>query len=145
VTAPDDFAAEAGEDRIYRARPERPFAALLNALIDDVRRLIQLEFALFKQEMAGNARRLSLGLVAIAVGGVLAFTAWLAIFSAAVIALTIVWPAWLAALVLGAATLIVGGLVLYFGIRRIRVQTMVPQRTINTLREDSVWIRERVL
>ena len=145
MTAPDDFAAEAGEDRIYRARPERPFAALLNALIDDVRRLIQLEFALFKQEMAGNARRLSLGLVAIAVGGVFAFTAWLAIFSAAVIALTIVWPAWLAALVLGATTLIVGGLVLYSGIRRIRVQTMVPQRTINTLREDSVWIRERVL
>ena len=145
MTAPDDFAAEAGEDRIYRARPERPFAALLNALIDDVRRLIRLEFALFKQEMAGNARRLSLGLVAIAVGGVLAFTAWLAIFSAAVIALTIVWPAWLAALVLGAATLMVGGLVLYFGIRRIRVQTMVPQRTINTLREDGVWIRERLL
>jgi hypothetical protein len=145
VTAPDDFAAEAAEDRIYRARPERPFAALLNALIDDVRRLIRLEFALFKQEMAGNARRLSVGLVAIAVGGVLAFTAWLAIFSAAVIALTIVWPAWLAALVLGAATLMVGGLVLYFGIRRIRAQTMVPQRTINTLREDSVWIRERVL
>ena len=145
MTAPDDFAPEAGEDRIYRARPERPFAALLNALIDDVRRLIQLEFALFKQEMAGNARRLSLGLVAIAVGGVLAFTAWLAIFSAAVIALTIVWPAWLAALVLGAATLMVGGLVLYFGIRRIRAETMVPQRTINTLREDSVWIRERVL
>ena len=145
MTAPDDFAPEAGEDRIYRARPERPFAALLNALIDDVRRLIRLEFALFKEEMAGNARRLSLGLVAIAVGGVLAFTAWLAIFSAAVIALTIVWPAWLAALVLGAATLMAGGLVLYFGIRRIRVQTMVPQRAINTLREDSVWIRERVL
>ena len=145
MTAPDDFAAEAAEDRIYRARPERPFAALLNALIDDVRRLIRLEFALFKQEMAGNARRLSVGLVAIAVGGVLAFTAWLAIFSAAVIALTIVWPAWLAALVLGAATLMVGGLVLYFGIRRIRAETMVPQRTINTLREDSVWIRERVL
>ena len=145
MTAPDDFAAEAGEDRIYQARPERPFAALINALIDDVRRLIRLEFALFKQEMAGNARRFSLGLVAIAVGGVLAFTAWLAIFSAAVIALTIVWPAWLAALVLGAATLMVGGLVLYFGIRRIRARTMVPQRTINTLREDGVWIRERVL
>ena len=145
MTAPDDFAAEAAEDRIYRARPERQFAALLNALIDDVRRLIRLEFALFKQEMAGNARRLSFGLVAIAVGGVLAFTAWLAIFSAAVIALTIVWPAWLAALVLGAATLMVGGLVLYFGIRRIRAEKMVPQRTINTLREDSVWIRERVL
>ena len=111
----------------------------------DVLPLIRLEFALFKQEMAGNVRRLGVGLVAIAVGSVLAFTAWLAIFSAAVIALTIVWPAWLAALVLGAATLMVGGLVLYFGIRRIRARTMVPQRTINTLREDSVWIRERVL
>lgn len=145
MTAPDDFAAEAGEDRIYRARPERPFAALLNALVDDVRRLIRLEFALFKQEMAGNTRRLASGLVAIVVGAVLALTAWLAIFSAAIIALAIVWPAWLAALVLGAGTLIAGGVILYFGIRRIQTQTLVPQRTINTLREDSVWIRERVL
>jgi drug/metabolite transporter (DMT)-like permease len=145
VTAPDDFTAEAGEDRIYRARPERPFGALINALIDDLRRLIRLELALFKQEMAGNARRLSFGLVAIAVGAVLAFTAWLAIFSAAIIALSIVWPPWLAAVVLGAVMLIVGGLVLFFGIRRIQAQRLVPVRTINTLREDGVWIKERVL
>jgi hypothetical protein len=144
VTPADDFTAEAGEDRIYRARPERPFSALINALINDLSRLLRLEFALFKQEMAGNARRLSAGLAAVAIGAMLAFTAWLAIFSAAIIALAIVWPAWLAALVLGAATLVVGGLILYFGVRRMRVQTLVPQRTVSTLREDGVWIKERV-
>jgi hypothetical protein len=145
VTPPDDFTAEAGEERIYRARPERPFSGLVNALVDDLSRLLRLEFALFKQEMAGNARRLTAGLAAVAIGAVLAFTAWLAIFSAAIIALAIVWPAWLAALVLGAATLVAGGLILYFGIRRMRVQTLVPQRTVKTLREDGVWIKERVL
>jgi Putative Actinobacterial Holin-X, holin superfamily III len=145
VTAPDDFTAEAGEDRIYRARPEPPFTALINALIDDLSRLVRLEFALFKQEMAGNARRLSAGVAAVAIGAMLAFTAWLAIFSAAIIALAIVWPAWLAALVLGVATLLAGGLILYIGVRRMRVQTLVPQRTVKTLREDGVWIKERVL
>jgi protein-S-isoprenylcysteine O-methyltransferase Ste14 len=145
VTPPDDFTAEAGEDRIYRARPERPFSALLNDLIEDLRRLVRLEFALFKQEMAGNAHRLSFGLVAIAVGAVLALSAWMAIFAASIIALSIVWPAWLAAVVLGAVALVLGGIVLYFGIRRIRAQTLVPQRTINTLREDGAWIRERLI
>jgi hypothetical protein len=142
--APDEFAAGAGEDRIYRARPERPFSALVNGLVEDLQRLFRLEIALFKQEMGNKARSLSLGLVVVAIGAVLAFTAWLAIFAAAIIALTIVWPAWLAAVVIGAATLVVGGLLLYLGIRRIRAETPVPQRTLNTLREDAVWIKERV-
>ena len=142
--AADEFAAGAGEDRIYRARPERPFSALVNGLVEDLQRLFRLEIALFKQEMANKARSLSLGLVDVAIGAVLALTAWLAIFAAAIIALTIVWPAWLAAVVIGGATLVVGGLLLYLGIRRIRAETPVPQRTLNTLREDGVWIKERV-
>ncbi|HUC09168.1 MAG TPA: phage holin family protein [Stellaceae bacterium] len=145
MTAPDDFAAEAVEERVYRGRPERPLGALLSSLTDDLSRLIRLEIALFKREMAVKARQFGLGAVLAAIGAVLAFTAWLAIFAAAVIALTIIWPAWLAAVVLGAVTLAVGGLLLFLGIRRLQAQRLVPQRTLGTLREDGAWIKERIL
>jgi Putative Actinobacterial Holin-X, holin superfamily III len=143
VTAPDDFAAEA-EERVYRGRPEPPLGTLINSLVEDLRRLVRLEIALFKQEMALKAGRLKIGLIAIAIGAVLAFTAWLAMFAAAIIALTIVWPAWLATVVLGAMLLVFAGLVLFLGIRSLRMQTLAPQRTLNSLREVQTAIKERM-
>ena len=79
------------------------------------------------------------------IAAIMALTGWLAVFAAAIIALAIVWPPWLAALVLGAVTLGVAGLLLYFGIRRMRAQSLTPQHTLNTLREDGAWIKERIL
>jgi Putative Actinobacterial Holin-X, holin superfamily III len=143
VTAPDDFATEA-EERVYRGRPEPPLGTLINSLVEDLRRLVRLEIALFKQEMALKAGRLKVGLIAIAIGAVLAFTAWLAMFAAAIIALTIVWPAWLATVVLGAMLLVFAGLVLFLGIRSLRMQTLAPQRTLNSLREVQTAIKERM-
>jgi uncharacterized RDD family membrane protein YckC len=143
VTAPDDFTTP--REEIYRARPERPFRALVDSLVEDLRRLVRLEIALFKREMAVAARRLGTGLVAVAIGAVLALTGWLAVFATAIIALAIVWPPWLATLVLGALALVIAGLLLYFGIRRMQAQSLTPQHTLNTLREDGTWIKERIL
>jgi F0F1-type ATP synthase assembly protein I len=72
-------------------------------------------------------------------------TGWLALFAAAIIALAIVWPPWAATLVLGALALVIAGLLVYFGIRRMQAQSLTPQHTLNTLREDGVWIKERIL
>ena len=144
MTGPEDFAPRPADDEIYHGRPERPFSTLINGLADDLLRLFRLELALFKREMGDSARRFSVGLVLLAVGAVLAFTAWLAVFAAAVIALTIIWPAWLAAVVIGAGTFIPAGLLLYFGIRSLRAQRLVPRHTLNTLREDGVWIKEHL-
>ena len=143
MTAPDDFTTP--REEIYRARPERPFRALVDSLVEDLRCLVRLEIALFKREMAVAARRLGTGLVAVAIGAVLALTGWLAVFAAAIIALAIVWPPWLATLVLGALALVIAGLLLYFGIRRMQAQSLTPQHTLNTLREDGTWIKERIL
>jgi predicted phage tail protein len=144
VTAPEDFTA-AAEERVYRTRPERSFGALLNGLTADLQRLIRLEIALFKREVAVTTRRLSVGLTAVVVGAVLAFSGWLAAYAAAIIALALVWPAWLAAVVLGGAMLVLGGILILIGILRIRSQQLAPTRTFETLREDGAWIKERVL
>jgi protein-S-isoprenylcysteine O-methyltransferase Ste14 len=143
VTAPDDIIRP--REEVYRTRPERPFRALVDSLVEDLQRIIRLEIALFKREMAVAARRLGVGTAAIVIGAVMALTGWLALFAAAITALAIVWPPWAATLVLGALALVIAGLLVYFGIRRMRAQNLTPQHTLNTLREDGVWVKERIL
>lgn len=143
MTAPDDFVAEP-EEASYRRRPDRPIGALFAALAEDLRKLFQLEFALFKLELAEKGRRLSSGAIAVVAGGVLAFSAWLALLAAAILGLSIVLAPWLAALIIGVAVLLVAGVLLYLGKRWLDAQRLVPRRTLNTLREDGAWIKERV-
>lgn len=143
MSAPDDFAST--EDGIYRGRTDRPFRVLVNSLVEEIQRLVRLELELFKREMGTAAQRLMVGLVAVAIGAIFALTGWFALFAAAVIAVAIVWPAWAAALVLGVVILLVAGGLLYFGVRRMQAQRLAPTHTLNTLREDGAWIRERIL
>jgi uncharacterized membrane protein len=143
VTAPDDFAA-APEDAPYRPRLDRSIGRLFTELADDLRKLFRLEVELFKRELAEKAGRLSRGLIAVAIGGSLAFSAWLVLLAAAVLGLSTVLHPWLAALIIGAVVLLVAGVLLYLGKRWLDAQKLVPRRTLNTLREDSAWIKERV-
>jgi len=143
VTAPEDFVAEP-EEAPHRPRRDRSFGTLLADLADDLRRLFRLEVALFKLELAEKLRRLSRGLTAVAIGGVLAFSAWLVLLAAAVLGLSTVLHPWLAALIVGGTTLLVGGVLLYLGKRWLDAQKLVPRRTLDALREDRAWIKERV-
>jgi hypothetical protein len=143
VTAPDDFAPEP-EEASYRPRRDGSIGVLFADLIEDLRRLFRLEVALFKAELAEKARRLGRGAGAVAAGAFLAFSAWLVLLAAAVLGLSTVLHPWLAALVVGLATLLVAGVLLYLGKRWLDAQKLVPRRTIETLREDGAWIKERV-
>jgi fatty acid desaturase len=143
VTAPDDFVA-APEDASYRPRLDRSIGRLFAELTEDLRRLFRLEVELFRRELAEKLGRLSRGLIAVAVGGLLAFSAWLVLLAAAVLGLSTVLHPWLAALIVGVGVLLVAGVLLYLGKRWLDAQKLVPRRTLNTLREDGAWIKERV-
>ncbi len=143
MTAPDDFAAE-DEEASFRPRREHPIGALLNGLADDLGKLFRLEIELLKIELAEKARRLGRGLTAVAVGAVLAFSAWLVLLAAAVLGLSIVLSPWLAALIVGAVALLIATVLLFLGKRWLDAQKLVPRRTLNTLRQDGAWIKERV-
>jgi Putative Actinobacterial Holin-X, holin superfamily III len=143
VTAPDDFIIEP-EEAPYRPRSDRSVGSLFSDLTDDLRRLFRLEIALLKLELAEKLRRLTRGLTAVAIGGFLAFSAWLVLLAAAVLGLSVILRPWLAALIVGAATLLVGGMLLYLGKRWLNAQKLIPRRTLSTLRENREWIKERV-
>lgn len=143
MTAPDDFVAEP-EEAPYRAGPGRSIGTLFADLTDDLSKLFRLEIALVKLELAEKARRLGRGAVAVAAGGVLAFSAWLALMAAAILGLATVLHPWLAALIIGVLVLVIAGVLLWLGKRWLDAQRLVPRRTLNSLREDGAWIKERV-
>jgi hypothetical protein len=143
VTAPNEFSHEP-ERGSYRSGPERPIGTLFADLTDDLRKLLRLEIALLKTELAEKSRRMSHGLIAVTIGGLVLFSAWLVLLAAAVLGLSTVLHPWLAALIVGIAALFLASVLFVIGKRWLDAQRLVPRRTINTLAEDRAWIRGRI-
>lgn len=136
----DALGAEA-EDR--RGKSERSTASLLADLAAEMALLIRQEVALLKAELREKLGRAGRGAVAVVVGAVIALSGWLVLLAAAVLGLALVLPGWLAALVVGVLAVALGGLLLAYGRRQLGPAAFVPRRTLDSLREDKAWLRER--
>ena len=127
-----------------RPRSDRSIAALLADLANETGTLVRQEIALFKAEIGEKLGRLGTGSGAIAAGGLIAFSGWLALIAAAILGLAKVVAPWLAALIVGVVVLAIGAGLLFFGKSRLAADTLVPRRTLNSLREDEEWIRDQI-
>ena len=127
-----------------RVRSGRPVAALLSDLAGESSMLVRQEIALFKAELNEKLAQIGLGAGALAAGGVIAFSGWLALVAAAIIGLSYVLAPWLAALIIGIVVIALGAGPALFGKSRLKADALVPRRTLNSLREDEAWIRDQV-
>ena len=127
-----------------RSSSDRSVAGLLAELADETGVLVRQEIALFKAEIQENLGRLEIGAGALIAGGLIAFTGWLALIAAATLGLSLVLAPWLAALIVGAVMIALGAGLLLFSKSRLRSETLVPRRTLSSLREDRAWIRDQI-
>lgn len=127
-----------------RTRSARPIAALLSDLAAETGTLVRQEIALFKAEFGEKLTRMGVGTAALAAGGLIAFSGWLALLAAAILGLSHVLAPWLSALIIGVFVLAVGIGLALFGKSRLKADALVPHRTLNSLREDEAWIRDQV-
>lgn len=126
------------------ARPHRPLAALLSDLAGETSLLVRQEITLFKAELSEKLTRAGLGTGALAAGGLIAFSGWLALVAAAILGLSYALAPWLSALIVGVLVIALGGGLVLFGKSRLNADALVPRRTLNSLREDEAWIRDQV-
>jgi drug/metabolite transporter (DMT)-like permease len=128
------------------ARPKsgRSVAALLSDLASETAMLVRQEIALLKAELREKLARLGQGVGALAAGGLVAFSGWLALLAAAVLSLSNLVEPWLAALIVGVVVLALGAGLLFFGKSRLDADALALRRTINSLREDEAWIRDQL-
>jgi hypothetical protein len=106
--------------------------------------LLRQEIALLKAELQEKFGRLGRGAGALAAGGLIAFSGWLALIAAAVLGLRNVVEPWLAALIVGLVVLAVGAGLLLFGRIRLDADALVPRRSLNSLRQDGALIRDQL-
>ena len=127
-----------------RARSGRPVAALLSDLAGETSTLVRQEIALLKAELNEKLARIGVGAGALAAGGVIAFSGWLALVAAAILGLSYILAPWLSALIIGVIVIALGAGLALFGKSRVKADALVPHRTLNSLREDEAWIRDQV-
>lgn len=133
-----------GPEAAAGSRSERSLATLLSDLTSETALLLRQEIALLKAELQEKFGRLGRGAGALAAGGLIAFSGWLALIASAVLGLGKVVEPWLAALIVGLVLLALGAGLLLFGKSQFGAKRLVPQRSLNSLRRDEAWIRDRV-
>lgn len=88
-----------------------------------------------KEEVQAKAKGIGIGIGVIAGAATLLFFTLGVLLAAAVLGLATVWPAWLAALVIGGALLVIALILLGIGVSTInRNKDLKPERAIRNLR-----------
>lgn len=121
---------------------ESPTSELFRRLLTDVRLILGRQAQLAKLELEDKGSRLRTAGVEIAAAVVVAVFGLGVLIAAAVLALTIVLPAWAAALIVGAVLVAVAAVLFLMGRARLRsLGSLAPTETIEAAREDVAWIR----
>jgi len=127
-----------------RPKAERSIATLLSDLASETMLLLRQELALLKAELHEKFSRVGQGATALGAGALIAYSGWLVLLAAAVLGLATVLPAWLAALIVAIIVLAISGALLLIGKSRFDSESLKPERTLRSLREDEAWLRERL-
>lgn len=133
---------EASNRTEYARGDGRSLPALMSDLIRDAVQLLQREIELAKAEIGAAVSQATGAAIALVVGGVIAHTGLLALVAALILALALVWPAWLAALVVGAVIVAIGGVMALTALQKLK-HLQAPNRTIKSLQEDVEILREK--
>ncbi|HEX3593032.1 MAG TPA: phage holin family protein [Pseudonocardiaceae bacterium] len=126
-----------------RDNKDKSVSELLANLSDELRRLAQAEVKLAIVEAKRKAKRAGVGAGSFGAAALFAVIGLCVLVAAAVLALALVWPAWLAALVIGGGALVLAGMAAVVGRSSLRRSLPpVPQWAISSVREDIDTIRK---
>ncbi|NYI04173.1 phage holin family protein [Allostreptomyces psammosilenae] len=125
-------------------RSDASTAELIKQASGQLSHLVRQEMRLATAELAQKRRAAGKGASLMGAGGVLAFYGGAALIGTVILALALVWPAWLAALVVGVFLLLVAGVLALAGRASMRrAASPVPGRAVDSLRQDVAELRER--
>jgi hypothetical protein len=124
---------------------EPSLAQLVSGLVSDTKLLLRQELELAKHEILEELRKIKVAAICLGVGiGVAAIGGLLFILMLVHLlnALTD-WPLWICYAIVGGVFAIGGGVLLYRGVQQISQVDMVPQQTVETMKENVRWIKEK--
>ncbi len=125
----------AADESPSRMEPQK-ISDLVRHLLEQVSTLFRQELSLATAELSRSLAALIVGITSVVVAGALLFAGLLVLLFAAVTGLSLVLPAWLAAVVVGVVVALIGASLLGVGVSRFKAATVPPRRSAESLRKD---------
>lgn len=123
---------------------EPSLGELFTDLAGDMSTLVRQEIALARAETMETVRTATRSSTMMAAGGALAYAGLIVLLLAVAYLLGQVMELWLAALIVGILTVAIGAILLMVGKNRISNLSVVPERTVESIKEDAQWAKEQV-
>jgi len=126
--------------------PQRPLAQLVCDATEEIKEFAQTRFAMLKAELTQKFQLLKVGVLLAAVAGTLMATAYILLTLALVALIASAFPGspfrWVFGfLAVGVLWAILGSIVAYLARREFVVNRLTPERTIQVLKGDKIWIQ----
>ncbi|MBA6115202.1 phage holin family protein [Pseudomonas putida] len=117
---------------------------LLRQLMREVPELFSKELALAKAELQHNLNTLKAGTAAVAAGAIVLLAGLIILLMAGVYALALVVAPWLAALIVGVVTMIIGFIMLQSGKKQFEPSQLTPDRTLHAMQQDKDALKRKL-
>jgi len=123
---------------------DRSITQVVNDIIRNVQEMFRSEINLAKTEMREEAVKAKSAGVLLGGGAVSAFFAVFFLLLMTVYALTRVVPDWAAALIVASCMAIVAALMLSSGVKAFRRVHPAPERTVENIKENVEWVKQKI-
>lgn len=134
------------EPAVYttNAANEPSIGTLFTDLTEDMGKLVRQEIELARVETMQKVNRAMRSVIMMAAGGLVAYAGFITLLITAAIALGRIMPYWLSSLIVGVVVLIVGAILIGSGRSSLSNLTVVPENTVESIKEDARWAKEQV-
>ena len=133
-----------GADAAQPPAEERSTGELVKQLSEQVSTLVRDELKLAQLEMTRKGKQAGVGVGMLGGGGLVALYGVGCLIACVIIAISGAVAAWLAALIVGVALLVIAGVAAMMGKGRLKKATPpVPKETVSSIKADVEEIRER--
>jgi len=117
---------------------------LFSSLTSDLTTLVRKEIELARTETMEKVTSATRNLVMIVAGGLVAYAGFIALIMAAIFLLNRAMSLWGSALIVGIVVIVVGAILLSIGRSRLSSMSVVPEKTVESMKENTEWAKEQV-
>jgi Putative Actinobacterial Holin-X, holin superfamily III len=137
------MAAQRHADPQVAAKAERPLSELVTQMTSDVGTLVRKEIELAKIEIKEDVQRTAKAGGMLGAAGFAGYMAVVLLSFAIAFLLAEVIPTWLGFLIVAVIWAAVGFVLFQQGRARMKQGTLVPEQTVETVKEDVEWVKAR--
>jgi len=138
-----DGFGEFQDNQTFSTSGWRPFSEILQEIVTHISEIIRSEIRLAQAEVREDVTRVVKASLFFLGGAVFGLYAFGLVLLAVVYGLAMAIPAWTSALIVGVAVGIISAILLLIGREKMKLASLKPDKTIQSLQENVTWLKKQ--